>query len=237
MGKRFLSVMRNSDVIAFVLDVSSEPLEKLDQLFKEFSIAGIRINAERPDVRVYKRDSGGIELLGGHLLTCEKQDAIEALRDFGIINADVRINRRMGLEEFIDAIDKSVVWKKGLVVLTKTDLIKEGEEEKYIKEIKEKYNMPAIAVSVESGRNIEELKKALWDICDLMCIYTITSPDSEPLVIKKGSTILDAALKIHSDFAKKFKYARVWGKSVKYDGQRVGKDHILQDGDIIELNG
>jgi hypothetical protein len=96
--------------------------------------------------------------------------------------------------------------------------------------------MPVITVSVTGGKHLEKLKKEIWDICELMRIYTADSPDDEPLVIEKGGTVIDVAAKIHKDFVKKFNYARVWGKSAKYDGQRVGKEHILQDGDKIELN-
>lgn len=236
MGKRFLTVIRNGDVITFFLAIDDKPLDRLDRLMHEFEAAGIRLNQERPDVRVYKKERGGINLLGAHLLTCEKKDALDTCRDFGILNADVRINRRMGLEEFVDAIDKSTVWKRAFVILNKIDLAKPDEVKRIIKLIKARYNLPTITVSVKDKRNIVALKKAMWDVCGLMRIYTMAKPDTEPLVIEQGSSVIEAAEQIHSDFAKNFKYARVWGKSVKYPGQRVGRDHMLVDGDLIELN-
>lgn len=236
MGKRFLSVMRNTDIIAFFLAMDDRPLERLDTLMHEFEAAGIRLNQERPDVKVKKTDRGGINLLGGHLLTCQKRDAIDTCREFGILNADVRINRRMGLEEFVDAIDKSTVWKKAFVILNKTDLAKPEEVKRAVKLIRARYGLPVITVSVKDRKNLEKLKQAIWDVSGLMRVYTTANPDKEPLVIPQGYTVLEAAARIHSDFVKNFKYARVWGKSVKYEGQRVGKEHVLQDGDVIELN-
>ncbi len=236
MGRRFLTVMRNADIIALFLAMDDKPLKRLETLMEEFDAAGIRLNQERPDVRVYKKDRGGINLLGAHLLRADRQDAIETCRDFGILNADVRINRPMGLEDFVDAIDKSTVWKKAFVILNKTDLAEPKEVKRVVKLIKARYNLPTLPVSVKEKKNMEGLKQAIWDISGLMRIYTVTSPDSDPLVVPEGSTVLEVATKIHTDFAKKFKYARVWGKSVKYDGQRVGKGHVLQEGDIIELN-
>ncbi len=54
---------------------------------------------------------------------------------------------------------------------------------------------------------------------------------------QEGSTVMDLAERIHKDFAKNFRYARVWGKSVKFPpGQRVGADHVLEDGDIVEIH-
>ena len=236
MGKRFLTIMRNADVIAFFLAVDDKPLERLETLMHEFDGAGIRMNQEKPDVRVNKKERGGVNILGAHLLRCSKQDTIETCRDFGIVNADVRVNRPMGLEEFVDAIDKSTVWKKAFVILNKTDLAKPVDVKRITKLIKARYGLPTLPISVTEHKNLQGLKQAIWDICGLMRVYTITNPHSDPLVIPQGSSILEAATRIHSDFAEKFKYARVWGKSAKYDGQRVGKGHVLQDGDVMELN-
>jgi len=235
MGKRFLTVMRNSDIIAFFLSMDNKPIERLDLLLHEFQAAGIRLNEDKPDVKVYKKERGGINLLGGHLLRCDKIDAIDTCRDFGILNADVRINRRMGLEEFVDAIDKSTVWKKAFVILNKIDLAKADKAKRTEKLIKARFNLPVIKVSVSNHKNFDKLKKEMWDICGLMRIYTVTNPKSEPIVVPKGTTAIEVAGRIHSDFVDKFKNAKVWGKSAKYNGQMVGKNHVLVDKDIIEL--
>ncbi|NIN67925.1 MAG: TGS domain-containing protein, partial [Anaerolineae bacterium] len=60
-------------------------------------------------------------------------------------------------------------------------------------------------------------------------------PDlSAPFVLKKGNTVEDLAGKVHQDFLENLKSARVWG-SATYDGQMVGRDHVLADGDVVEL--
>ncbi|MDH4138337.1 MAG: TGS domain-containing protein, partial [Anaerolineae bacterium] len=60
-------------------------------------------------------------------------------------------------------------------------------------------------------------------------------PDlSAPFVLKKGSTVAEFAGKVHKDFLERLQSARVWGKGV-YDGQMVGRDHVLHDGDVVEL--
>jgi hypothetical protein len=58
---------------------------------------------------------------------------------------------------------------------------------------------------------------------------------STPIILKQRSTVLDLAKEIHKDFVAKFQYARIWG-SGRFDGQRVQRDYILRDGDIIELH-
>jgi len=235
MGKRFLTVMRNTDVIAFFMAMDDRPLDRLDTLMNEFDAAGIRINQEKPDVKVYKKGSGGVVLLGEHLLQFPKQEALETCRQLGIINADVRINRAIGLEDFVDAIDKRTVWKKAFVILNKTDIAEPDETKRIVKLIKARYNLATLPISVKERQNLEKVKQAFWEICGLIRVYTTTTPHSDPLVMPSGSTILDTATRIHKEFVEKFKFARVWGKSVKYPGQRVGKDHTLQDKDIIEI--
>jgi len=34
---------------------------------------------------------------------------------------------------------------------------------------------------------------------------------------------------------KDFRYALVWGKSVKFGGQRVGLHHVMQDEDVLTI--
>jgi ribosome-interacting GTPase 1 len=46
----------------------------------------------------------------------------------------------------------------------------------------------------------------------------------------------DVARLVHRDIAANLKYARIWG-SETFDGQQVGPDHQVSDGDLIELHG
>ena len=82
-------------------------------------------------------------------------------------------------------------------------------------------------------------KKQLFEFFDLIRVYTKEPGEKtemdKPIILKRKSTVLDVAKEIHKDFANKLKFARVWGSS-KFPGQRVEKDHILQDKDIVELH-
>jgi small GTP-binding protein len=95
-----------------------------------------------------------------------------------------------------------------------------------------------LPISVESGYNLSSLKQAVFNELEIMRIYSKIpgeDPDlSIPFVMKKGSTVEEFASKIHQDFARKLKMARVWGHGV-FEGQMVGRDHVLHDGDVIEL--
>ncbi|GAB4540572.1 MAG: 50S ribosome-binding GTPase [Anaerolineae bacterium] len=98
---------------------------------------------------------------------------------------------------------------------------------------------PLVTASAATGRNLERLKQVLFERLEIVRIYSKApgrEPDfSAPFVMKKGGTVEEFAGKIHKDFVENLKLARVWGNGV-YDGQPVGRDHILHDGDVVELH-
>ena len=97
---------------------------------------------------------------------------------------------------------------------------------------------PILSIDAESGKGMDEFKAELWKILGLMRIYSKTQGKPAdmvaPFTIPHGSNVVDFAEKIHSDLAEKVKSARVWG-SAAFDGQVVGKEHILEEKDIVEL--
>ena len=96
-----------------------------------------------------------------------------------------------------------------------------------------------VSTSAKEGTGLEDLKKVVYNTLDIIRVYTKAPGEkadlNEPVVLKRGSTVEDAAESVHKDFVAKLKYAQVWG-SGKYSGQRVKRDHILEDGDVIELH-
>ncbi len=130
------------------------------------------------------------------------------------------------------------VFKRTLVAANKIDLVR-MEDDFFKLETKYRHLYQCIAVSALKKENLEELKRALFEVSEIIRVYSKPpgkEPDiSTPFTIPKGSTIIDLASFIHKDFFFHLKYARVWG-SAKFDGQKVEKNHILKDRDIVELN-
>ncbi len=127
---------------------------------------------------------------------------------------------------------------KALIVGNKLDLLNASEN--YLT-LDNKYQgqLPVIAVSAREGTGLEELKRKIYQLLDIIRVYTKVpgrKPDfTDPIILDRGSTLEDAAASVHKDFAAKLKYARIWG-SGKHDGIMAKRDHILHDGDIIELH-
>ncbi len=94
-------------------------------------------------------------------------------------------------------------------------------------------------VSARDGFGLEEMKSKVFQVLGIIRVYTKAPgqrPDmNDPIILPKGSTLADAAEAVHKDFRARLKYARLWG-SGKHDGIMVKRDHVLQDGDIIELH-
>jgi len=98
---------------------------------------------------------------------------------------------------------------------------------------------PALCVSAEAGEGLDHIGKALFRGLGIVRIYTKApgkDPDTgRPYTVFAGGTVSDVALLIHRELAASVKFARIWG-SAKFDGQQVGKDYLLRDGDIVELH-
>ena len=55
------------------------------------------------------------------------------------------------------------------------------------------------------------------------------------MAVRPGATVADVAGALHRELFERSRGARVWGPSVRFPGQRVGRDHLLADGDVVEV--
>jgi len=94
------------------------------------------------------------------------------------------------------------------------------------------------AVSSNHPESIDPLNDAIWDHLDIIRIFTKVPgkpPEDKPVVLRGEATVGKVAERIHKSFLERFRFARVWG-SARFDGQKVGLDYRLQDGDIVEIH-
>ena len=100
-----------------------------------------------------------------------------------------------------------------------------------------------VMASAEEGVGLEELAEEIFLALRVMRVYPKSPREkldefvrTNPLVLPLGSTVAKAAEQLHKDFGRGLKYAVLWGRSGKFEGQRVGRGHELSDEDIIELH-
>ena len=124
-----------------------------------------------------------------------------------------------------------------LVLANKNDDENSDEDFEIFRELLED-DWPMLPVSATTGRNLERLKQVVFEQLEIIRVYSKPpgrEPDlGAPFILKRGSTVAEFAGKVHQDFFEKLKTVRVWG-SVVYDGQMVQRDHVLRDGDMVEL--
>jgi ribosome-interacting GTPase 1 len=127
---------------------------------------------------------------------------------------------------------------RALLIGNKCD-VKNAMEEYRKLENRFKNAFPILPISAPEEMNLDELKKEIYQILDILRVYTKVpgkEPDlTEPVVLKKGSTVEEVALSVHKDFAAKLRYAKIWG-SGKFGGQMVKRDYRVSEGDVIELH-
>jgi ribosome-interacting GTPase 1 len=56
-----------------------------------------------------------------------------------------------------------------------------------------------------------------------------------PIALRPPATVLEVADAIHHDHSARCTVARVWGPSARFDGQQVGRAHVLLDADTVEI--
>ncbi len=160
---------------------------------------------------------------------------VEQLRESIAILDESRIvplHRQELVEE-----ERRVAFQPMIVVVNKCDDEACDEVLEVFLELLEE-DWPLIPVSATSARDLERLRWAVFDELGIMRIYSKTpgrEPDyTSPFVMEKGGTVEEFARKIHQDFYRNLKHARVWGSSA-FDGQLVQRDYVLHDQDVVEL--
>ncbi|MEM2943258.1 MAG: GTP-binding protein [Methanomassiliicoccales archaeon] len=233
-GREVLSVVRAADLILFLVDVYES---RADVLIRELENAGIRINQAPPDVVISKLERGGVTVKSTIKLSrIDEETARIIVSEYGYVNAEVIIREDITPDQLIDVLAGNRVYLKAILAVNKVDLASEEEIENIRKEMA---HLSPIFISAEKGIGLDALKDKIYESLDLIRIYLKPQggePDfSEPLVIRKGSTVGDVCDHIHRTFRTNFRYANVWGKSAKFPGQMVGLEHRLVDEDILTI--
>ncbi len=205
-GTQILSAIRNTDAI-IILALNDEEKKTI---IKELENAEIKINQEKPRIIIKPGDVKGISLSGTNfLLKTTTESVISTLKAFGVHNASVIFQENTTIESLAQALNSKLVYKK------------------------------AFFLNPFEEQDIEELKKKIFELSGKIIVYTKKpgqQPDlADPLVMDKGATVEECAIRLHKDLAKNLKSVRLWG-SARFTGQNVSKDHKVEDGDVLEIS-
>ncbi|MFQ5920557.1 MAG: TGS domain-containing protein [Nitrososphaerales archaeon] len=210
---KFVSVARNADVILVAVD-EADYAKKVSGWFGE---SNIDITSSRPNVELEYTPHGGIRIVG-RSENINERVAFEFLRSFNIRNAVVKLSRSTTMDDLEDAIFGRIAKRSVFLLLDDHLSLSMGNRIRFHAHEKERF--------------LQDLLMRL----SLLRIFTKrvgSKPVEEPLLFNDGSKVVDLARRIHRDFARRFKFARIWRSGSSF---KVGKDFRLRDFDVVELH-
>tara|TARA_Y100000310_G_scaffold304660_1_gene344013 strand:- start:694 stop:1779 length:1086 start_codon:yes stop_codon:yes gene_type:complete len=233
-GKEVFSMIRSADLILIMVDVNR--LSHYELLKKELYNTGLRLDQEKPDVKIRKTAKDGIRIGATIKLTKLDEETMKLiLSEFRLNNAEVIIRSDISIDEFIDCIENNRIYIPSITALSKIDTVSKDILDKAIRK-----TSPDIIISCEKDINIGKLKEIIFEKLKLINIF-LKEPGKKadikkPLIMTKGCTIKDVCEKLHKDFISKFKFVRLWNNK-KFSGQKLLKlKHQLNERDILEIH-
>ena len=233
-GRQVIAVARTCSLIFIVLDCL-KPLQHKKLLEHELEGFGIRLNKEPPNIVFRKKEKGGLNFQAMVPQSELDLDLVKSiLSEYKIHNADITLRCDASADDLIDIIEGNRVYIPCIYLLNKIDQIS-------VEELDIIYKVPhCVPISAHHKWNFDDLLEKMWDYLQLLRLYTKPKgqlPDYEtPVVLPRSKhTVEDFCNKIHRTIIKEFKYALVWGESVKHQPQKVGKEHVLSDEDVVQI--
>ncbi|MGQ4910938.1 MAG: GTPase [Candidatus Thorarchaeota archaeon] len=238
IGRQALSVARNTDCIALIIDLSQDIDTQMNTILKELDSARIRLNKEKSAVRIERVGLGGHMIYGAQNYQGNIDEVKEFLKARRITNVIVRFQKPATFQQLVDAMDSSVAYVRAMIVATKGDA--EGSQARY-HELEEKYadRFDIVPVSAQRGENLDSMSWAFYQHLDILRVYTKIpgkQRENKPIVLPEGSVVEDAARKVHKAlFVERFRSAVIIRENDKIRRRTVGLNYPLQDGDILQL--
>ncbi|SDZ85740.1 hypothetical protein SAMN04488065_0819 [Haloplanus vescus] len=239
-GQEVLSVVRTTDLVVFVLSVFE--IQHYARLSEELYHNKVRLDTSPPNLSISKTGKGGLRVTTGDGVSLDEETIKSVLREHGYANADVTIRGDCSIDELIDGIQDNREYLPSIVAVNKADLIDQDYLPTVESELREYGLDPdeVIFISAEEEKGLDALKEEIWNALGLIRVY-MDKPSrgvdyDEPLVLREGEHTVDDALnKLGGTLDERFRFARVTGPSAQHDEQQVGRDHELQDEDVMRV--
>ncbi len=240
-GLQTLTAARNADGLLLMIDLSKDPIEQFHLISRELEKARILTRKPKARIEIERKHMGaGLKIIVlGRLVECTSKDMEQLLKSYGIHDAIVKIQGEATIDDVEDAIFEGTVYRPVIIIANKADISNAAKKVEQLKGLVGE-EMKIRPVSCKDKTGLEKLGSEIFVMLDIIRVYTKEPnekfPSKKPFTVRKGSTILDLAKRIHSDFYKQFSYARVWSKRLRFSPQKVGGAFTLEDGDTVEIH-
>ena len=233
-GREVLSVVRSTDLVLFLVDPEHPNLRALTA---ELEGAGVRINQRPPRIVVQRADRGGLTVSSTVRLTyLGGGGAAQIAREFGLHNGSIVFREDATADQLIDILAGNRVYLLGIMVVNKSELLTPAEKTAFAASLRP---YEPIFISARTGAGLDVLVDRIGTTLRFIRIYVKPPgrpPDrDEPVILRQGDSVTSLLRKLPNELDQAFKAAQVWGKSARFPGQTVGRDHILADEDVVTV--
>ena len=233
-GREVISVVRSVDLILFLIDPEHPNLRALTA---ELEGAGVRINARPPRIVVTHSDRGGLTVSSTVRLThLAGGAAAQIAREFGLHNGSIVFREDATVDQLIDVLAGNRVYVTGIFAVNKAEMLTPAERTRIAADLK---GFDPLFISARNQIGLDELVDRLGHALRFIRVYVKPPgkpPDlEEPVILRLGDTIGALLKRLPSELDRAFRAAQVWGKSARFPGQTVGRDHVLSDEDIVTV--
>jgi hypothetical protein len=131
-------------------------------------------------------------------------------------------------------VDRAGIEKPGFLAATRADEASPAD----LGRLRQAFpDLEVIPVSILDEHSLDAFRHATWGLTGLLRVRLRTNGavDPDPVALRPGATVVDVADSVHHDLVATFTGALIWGPSARFDGQRVGRDHPVVDGDVVEI--
>ncbi len=233
-GREVLSVVRSADLVLFLIDPDHPNLRALAN---ELEGAGVRINQRPPRIVVQRTDRGGLTVSSTVRLTHLAGGAAASIaREFGLHNGSIVFREDATVDQLIDVLAGNRVYLPALFVVNKSDTLSAEERARLAADLK---GFDPLFVSARDQSGLDLLVDRIGRALRFIRVYVKPPgrpPDlEEPVILRQGDSVAGLLRRLPTDLDRAFRAAQVWGKSARFPGQTVGRDHVLADEDIVTV--
>jgi len=236
-GKQIISVAMSCSLILIILD-AGKPWTVRQKILKELNGFGMRPNQTKPNIMIQKADKGGcnISVKDGCELIDTDVETIQTIasKEYRLSNCNIMIKQSVTVDEVIDVLEGNRKYIPVLYIMNKVDTIS-------VPELELLHDDPnCVPISANEKWCLEYLVERIWRRMNMIRVFTKPKgqiPDwGEPVILPyKRRRVEDFCTKIHRTLLESFKHALVWGASAKHSPQTAGREHLLEDGDVVEV--
>jgi len=240
-GLQTLAAARNADGLILMVELSQDPVEQFSMISRDLERARILTREPKARIEIERKHVGaGLRIIVlGRLLDCTLRDLEQLFKGYRIRDATVKIRGEAAIDDVEDTIFEGTVYRPAIVIANKVDVPGAARRFEQLKGFVGG-KMKVLPLSCQAKSGLEKLGSEIFEMLKIVRVYTKEPskrfPSDKPFTIRRGSTVLDLARRIHSDFYEQFSYAKVWSRRLRFSPQKVGGSFTLEDGDAVEIH-